>query len=315
MVSFTTNVKNEICQKIFKNCCQKSLLSAYTCINGKIIISKTHSSELIVHSFNNRTIRLIYNFFKNQYEDLTLKIIVDVLNKFNRPKVYNIHISNKVDFITNDLMLQDQNLYIDKKPIPKHIIKEHCVRAYIAGIFLVTGSINSPITANYHLELQFQNEILAEKIKKILLQTFKLTFKTIKRRNKMVLYLKKSNEISDFLKIIDCPQAVFNFEDKRIYRELFNNINRFNNIDISNQQKILNAGLMQVTMITFLKSKDVFKTLSTKAQIISDLRLNHPEASLLELCDRYYEITGTVITKSGVNHLVREIKKKYQAVL
>ncbi|WP_342276125.1 DNA-binding protein WhiA [Spiroplasma endosymbiont of Nebria brevicollis] len=315
MVSFTTTVKDEICQKNFKPCCQKTLLSVYTLINGKIISQQCINSEIIVHSFHNRTTRLVYKFFKNQYPDISLKIIVDVLHKFERPKVYNIHINNNVDFIINDLMFLDKHLYIDKEKTQQHLVKDHCIRAYIAGIFLVVGSINSPSTSNYHLELQFSDDLLAKKIKKILLQNFKLTFKSIKRRNKTVLYLKKSNAISDFLKIIDCPQAVFAFEDKRISRELFNNINRFNNIDISNQQKSLNAANQQVEMINFLKDKKVFSELSLKTQTISNLRLQNPEVSLLELCDLYHEATGFVITKSGVNHLIREIKKKYQESL
>ncbi|MBP1526679.1 MAG: DNA-binding protein WhiA [Spiroplasma ixodetis] len=315
MISFTTSVKDEICQKSFKNCCQKSLLSAYSLINGKITNSDKINNEIIIHSFHNKTTRLIYKFLKNQYKDVKLIVMVDVLNKFERPKVYNIRINNKIDFIINDLMLQDKYLFIEKEAMHQHIIKEHCIRAYIAGIFLVVGSINSPSTPNYHLELQFHNDMLAKKIKNILLQIFKLNFKTIKRRNKRVLYLKKSNVISDFLKIIDCPQAVFAFEDKRISRELFNNINRFNNIDISNQQKILNAGDQQVIMISVLKDKKLFKALSLKAQIISNLRLKNPEASLSELGELYYQETGFVITKSGVNHLIREIKKKYQETL
>lgn len=315
MISFTTSVKDEICQKNFKNCCQKALLSAYSLINGKIINVNGINNEIIIHSFHSKTTRLIYRFLKNQYQDLKLVVIVDVLNKFVRPKVYNIHVNNKIDFIINDLMLQDEYLFIEKEVMHQHIIKAHCVRAYIAGIFLVVGSINSPSTPNYHLELQFHNDMLAKKIKRILLQTFKLSFKIIKRRNKTVLYLKKSNVISDFLKIIDCPQAVFAFEDKRISRELFNNINRFNNIDISNQQKILNAGDQQVAMISILKSKKLLQALSLKAQIISNLRLKNPEASLSELSELYYQETGIVITKSGVNHLIREIKKKYQETL
>lgn len=68
-------------------------------------------------------------------------------------------------------------------------------------------------------------------------------------------------------------------------------------------------------MISVLKDKKLFKALSLKAQIISNLRLKNPEASLSELGELYYQETGFVITKSGVNHLIREIKKKYQETL
>jgi len=306
MASFTILVKDEICQKSFNDCCQKALLSAFTRVNGKIIVSE-FEKEIIIHSFHNRTTRLIYQLFKNQYPNLKLKITVDVFQKFKKPKIYNIHITNEFDFLVKELKLLNKSLYINET-----ILKQHCIRAYIAAIFLITGSINSPATANYHLELQFHDNDFAEELKKVLLQKFNFNFKLLIRRSKTVLYLKKSNSISDFLKLIDCSQAVFTFEDRRISRELFNNINRFNNIDISNQQKILNAGSQQVLMIKSLKKQQIFNELSLKCQILANIRLHNSDASLLELGSFYYEKTGETISKSGVNHLIREIKKKYQ---
>lgn len=301
MLSFTMMIKDEICQKSFADCCQKTLLSAF------IRTNKTSNSadENIINltSFHKPTINLIANLLKNQFPEINVKVKTIKYQKINRYLIEGLNLTNK---IADELGLQTNSYDFTNK-----ITNKHCIRAYIAGIFLVSGSINSPKTSNYHLELQFDNSDFAKTIQKLLAKNFKLTFKLIQRRNKFVLYLKKSNDISDFLKLLDCPQAVFTFEEKRITRELLNTINRFNNIDISNQQKAFNASLKQIAMINAIKEVNGFNELSEKCQILANIRLANQDASLAELGEEFYQKTGEMITKSGVNHLMRELRKKY----
>lgn len=305
MSSFTMMIKQEICQKSFQDCCQKSLLSAFIRLNK---ISHNNKENLIsIYSFHEPTINLVVRLLKNQFQESNFE--VTSIN-YKKETAYMIKISDLANKITDMLYLQG-----DSSSFVSNFVKKHCLRAYVAGIFLVSGSINSPKTSNYHLELQFNELEFAKAIQRMLAKNFNLDFKIIKRRNKFVLYLKKSNDISDFLKLLDCPQAVFTFEDKRITRELLNTINRFNNIDISNQQKTLNASLKQIAMITKIKELNGFSELSNKCQILANLRLANQDASLSELGVEFYHKTGEMITKSGVNHLMRELRKKYQELL
>lgn len=300
MSSFTMFIKEEICQKSFEDCCQKSLVSAFIRLNNQN--NENIEGFIKFSSFHESTINLFTRLLKNQFQEVN----------FIKHKSSNVHVIEIpiLDYkkIVNKIYLQDLN-FASKN------MKKHCIRAYIAGVFLLSGSINSPQTSNYHLELQFNELIFASELQKLLSKKFNLNFKIIKRRNKYVLYLKKSNHISDFLKLLDCPEAVFNFEDKRITRELLNTINRYNNIDISNQQKIFNASLKQIEMIKEIKKINSFSELSDKCQILADLRLTYQDASLHELGGEYFKKTGEIITKSGVNHLMRELRKKYQELL
>lgn len=305
MSSFTMMIKDEICQKSFDDCCQKSLLSAFISLNR--LSNKDNENLIKVTSFHKPTINLIADLLRNQFQESKIKIETIKYQKTNRYLIEVLDLTNK---ITDELSLQTKGFDFVNK-----IIKKHCIRAYIAGIFLVSGSINSPKTSNYHLELQFDSLDFAKAIQKLLAKNFKLNFKFIKRRNKFVLYLKRSNDISDFLKLLDCPQAVFTFEEKRITRELLNTINRFNNIDISNQQKAFNASLNQIAMINKIKELNGFNELSDKCQILANIRLINQDASLVELSEEFYQKTGEMITKSGVNHLMRELRKKYQELL
>lgn len=301
MLSFTMMIKDEICQKSFADCCQKSLLSAF--ISSNKTSNSADENVINLTSFHKPTINLIANLLKNQFPEIKVKVKTIKYQKTNRYLIEGLNLTNK---IADELGLQTNSYDFANK-----ITNKHCIRAYIAGIFLVSGSINSPKTSNYHLELQFDNNDFAKTIQKLLSKNFKLTFKLIQRRNKFVLYLKKSNDISDFLKLLDCPQAVFTFEEKRITRELFNTINRFNNIDISNQQKAFNASLKQIATINAVKELNGFNELSEKCQILANIRLANQDASLTELGEEFYQKTGEMITKSGVNHLMRELRKKY----
>ncbi|MBE4704093.1 DNA-binding protein WhiA [Spiroplasma platyhelix] len=305
MSSFTMMIKDEICQKSFADCCQKSLLSAFISLNK--IRNNGRENLIKIASFHKPTIKLIATLLKNQFQESNIRIKTIKYQKTNRYLIEVLDLTNK---ITDELCLQDESFDFANK-----IIKKHCIRAYIAGIFLVSGSINSPKTSNYHLELQFDSMNFARLVQKLLAKNFKLNFKFIKRRNKFVLYLKRSNDISDFLKLLDCPQAVFNFEEKRITRELLNTINRFNNIDISNQQKAFNASLKQIAMINKIKELNGFNELSDKCQILANIRLANQDASLNELSEEFYQKTGEMITKSGVNHLMRELRKKYHEIV
>lgn len=302
MSSFTMMIKDEICQKSFQDCCQKSLLSAFIRLNY-LTNNNQEQQKIKLYSFHEPTINLIFQLLNRQGLENYSQILTTKYKKTKRYLIEVNHLSNDFWLKSIDFDILDRN------------VKKHCLRAYIAGIFLGSGSINSPTTSNYHLELQFNSYHFAKIIQKLLLDNFNLDFKVIIRRKKFILYLKKSNDISEFLKLLDCPQAVFSFEDQRIKRELLNTINRFNNIDISNQQKTLIASLQQVKMITKIKELNQFNQLSNKCQSLADLRLENQDASLTELSIFYYEKTGEIITKSGVNHLMRELRKTYRELL
>ena len=72
---------------------------------------------------------------------------------------------------------------------------------------------NAPTKANYHLELAMNDEGLAKFVQKQM-DKFNLPGKLIKRRNQVVVYLKASDKISDFLACIGAHQSKLEFEDK-----------------------------------------------------------------------------------------------------
>lgn len=299
MDSFTRQVKEEIVHKQFSDIDKKAILIGFIQLNSIL-----KENDLILTSSNNAVIRFIHQTLKFFYK-LEIDISIFQNSKFKKLNVYRLTIKNIGRQIYNDLAIDNFNLVKST-----FLNNQSCKRAYIAGAFLASGSINSPKTSNYHLEIT-NNRLVLVFLQKLIHSEFKLNFKIINRKQKSVLYLKNSLGISDFLKLVDSSSAVLKFENERISRDMFNSINRLNNIEISNQQRVLIAGSNQIKMINFLNRKHQLNWLSLKSQRIAILRLKNPELSLNELCIEYQKKFNLDISKSGMNHAFREIKEAY----
>ena len=75
----------------------------------------------------------------------------------------------------------------------------------------------------------------------------------IKRRNKVVLYLKKSDLISSFLVLIGAVESCLNFENTRVERDFANIDNRMFNLDGANYGKTIATSKKQIEDIFWAK--------------------------------------------------------------
>ncbi|AXK50750.1 DNA-binding protein WhiA [Spiroplasma alleghenense] len=308
-MSFALEVKEEIVTHTFTEQQKKAFLCGFIKYNGEIIISD-NKSRLILTTISNRIARTIISFIKNFYEG---EILISIIQsqKLKKSKTFQITLKDKVfEFLFNF------NIYNTNKSGKIIEVEEtfrnntSLLRAYISGVFIAVGSVNSPETSNYHLELQFGEEVSTSVFNE-LLKPLGFDFKTIKRKSKFVSYIKKSTVVSDFLKLIDAPNSVMKFENQRISRDMLNNINRMINIDISNQAKTLDAGQRQAMQIKNLKEKGYFRFLSDKAKFLANVRLERPEATFSEL-EEILNNNNIPISKSGVSNLFRNIEKIYK---
>ena len=56
-----------------------------------------------------------------------------------------------------------------------------------------------------------------------------------------MVYIKISEEISDFIKILGATNSLFYYEDIRIYRDHKNMVNRLNNCEQANIEKSMKS--------------------------------------------------------------------------
>ena len=124
-----------------------------------------------------------------------------------------------------------------------------------------------------------------------------------------MVYLKESERISDFIKLLNAYNALFYYEDIRIYRDHKNMTNRLNNCEQANIDKVVFSSNEQLENIKKLKELKDFELLDQKLKEICIYKEKYPESSMQELADIISIETNKKITKSGINHRFRKIKE------
>ena len=298
-MSFSLDIKNEVARLEVSKEEKISELSAIV-RNSAIIEDR----EIIIYIENNAVARRIFKLFKNVYD---INPVITVRKKyFNNGYSYILTIRNRVKEILDDLSIIKDNKYLN---IPLEYITsdDDLLRAYLRGLFLVTGSINDPKTSRYHLEFLVDNLEYAKYIDKIL-NDMELNSKIITREKKYMIYIKEAEKISDFLRIIKAYSGVMYYEDIRIYRDHKNMTNRLNNCEQANMDKVFFTANNQLKDIEKLKEYEIIELIDDKLKEVIVYREKYPEASLSELSD-IMSNDGIKITKSGLNHRFRKIKE------
>lgn len=293
-MSFTSTVKNEIINLEVTKPSKISELSALIKNTG------TYDTNIRVTTENVGVARRIFSMIKDLY-NIRAKIIVRKGYNFNKNYIYLLEINHQKEEIMLDLGLN--------KNIPEHYLvdDEELKRAYLRGLFLACGSINDPKKSRYHLEFLVSDNEYAEFIND-LLNSFYLNSKVLKRDNKYMIYLKEAEKIGDFLRIINAINALFYYEDIRIYRDHKNMTNRLNNCEQANVDKIIATAANQVKDIEIINSIKGLELLDDKTKEAAIYRLKYREASLTELSEIISLETGHHITKSGLHHRFNKIK-------
>ncbi len=304
-MSFTSDVKSEISVNELKPCCAKAQLCALVKLCSSLNFAST-GMYLTITTENSATAKRILKLMKELY---SVKSELAVMRKMNLRKnnIYVLRIHEQATHILNDLQILDSHGLHDH-PSAKLLSKECCARAFLAGAFLACGSVNAPTKANYHLELAMNDEGLAKFVQKQM-DKFNLPGKLIKRRNQVVVYLKASDKISDFLACIGAHQSKLEFEDSRIQRDFMNSLTRLDNCELANEMKSMAAGKSQCEDIEWIENYAGLDSLDAKLKPVAMIRKAHPDASLMELCEIYEEQTHETISKSGMRHRLNRIKE------
>lgn len=302
-MSFTQEVKHEIVNVELDGCCKRAQSAALIQLCSSMII-RNQSIQLHIKTENAQTAKRIFQLLKERYAP-EMELVVSKKSNLKKNNIYTLELKSQVNEILADLELIGDEGFNDH-PSPHLTEKECCARAYLAGAFLASGSLNSPQKTNYHLEIVTSSSEHADFIK-TLMDRFDLNSKRTQRRGHEVTYLKSSEKISDFLRMCQANNAVLDFEDIRIQRDFHNSLTRLDNCEVANEMKTQKAALKQVEAIEQLIQKGIFENLDPTTQEMAQLRLNHPDASLNELCEYYAQKTGIVISKSGMKHRLAKL--------
>ena len=267
-MSFSTDVKQELSK--LSNLANKECVKAemYGYLNSNNVSTENEKIKFKTENdYNiNRFSKLLNNLDINKYD-------IDIIGKN-----FNITINKKETAAL-------KNLYSDYE-IEEN---ENIEKAFVRGTFLGSGSINNPKN-KYHMEILLRSMKTVEK-EIAILEKYGINFKKLKEK-KYSIYSKDGEEISKFLAFIGASSSVIKFEEIRVYRDMRNNVNRVVNCETANLAKTVNAAVKQINAIKKLKENGKFNDLPDNLKELANLRLENPEASLVELGQMLKEPIG-----------------------
>lgn len=305
-MNFSTYVKEELCRiKVEDEALKVSELAGIVRMDGTILIGAQKSVSLELISENASVAKLSYLWIKELFK-VECTITIQRRQKLKKNNRYIVSIPNQRQMrsILYALgMMNDDGMFFNTG-IPEELIdRDDKRRAYLRGVFLGSGSISDPLKS-YHLEIVANSENYAELIQN-LIAIYGIEAKVSYRKENIIVYLKESNQISDFLALIGAHEAMMELENIRINKTMRNAVNRRVNCETANLNKSVNAAQRHIQIISEIENKVGIDALPETLRSIALLRINHPEASLKELG----ELMTPPIGKSGVNHRMRRIEE------
>ena len=274
-MSYSSEVKNELARlEGQKPCCEKAELLGVLRLSGALVL---RGKNIGIHfsTENAALARRVLQVLKSNYPVQTEVVITRSrrLKKNNRYQVEVIPDSNVAK------ALQELQILPSGEDERQNLLRKACCRkAFLRGVFMAGGSVSRP-AGDYHLEIVTENEELARLIVKIM-HGFSLSAKMTDRKNNYIVYLKDGDHITDFLSLIGAHQALLEFENVRIVKDMRNQVNRRVNCETANLNKVIRASVLQVACIRYLQEHGRYDLLPEKLKEAAELRMRYPDISL-----------------------------------
>lgn len=304
-MSFSSELKEELSKVSTKNkdCCKKSELLGFliTCCK---ILKEADGYVLRMATESEASIRRVYNSFNTVYGITPVTNVEKRLE--GKDNLLELTITDKEDLkklFTDECINVDVKLQIiitDKNTVKDN---ECCMRSFMRGVFMGTGSIADPNTSN-HLEIVLDNEQNANFINSVL-NLLEINAKIMKRKKSVVIYLKDAEAISSFMILIGSNKSAIAYEEVRTLKNYNNYRNRMDNCETANWDKTATAASMQQKDILDIKKAKQFEKLPEKLRQIANLRMKYPMAGLEEIGNKL----EPKLSKAGVSHRFKKINE------
>ncbi|MBP1763546.1 MAG: sporulation transcription regulator whiA [Firmicutes bacterium] len=303
-MSFATDVKNELARiPVEDECCQMAELTALMRMGGTILISGRGYPGINFKTENPAVARKVLTLIKRSF-NLRTEVLVSRGRRLKKRIAYVIKVvpAPLVSELLSQLgLLQGEHLNVASD---RSMLRRPCCRrSYLRGAFLGGGSVNKP-EGNYHLELVTESGNFAETLVWAM-KAFGLAARMTDRKNETIVYLKDGDAITTFLQVIGAHDALLQFENIRVVKDMRNQVNRLVNCETANLQKTVNASVRQIEKIRRIVQEKGLDTLPHTLREAAEIRLSYPEATLQELVD----LLGGRIGKSGMNHRLRKLER------
>ena len=215
--------------------------------------------------------------------------------------MFQIWDEEKIDTIMGAFGFNRESTFALHVNLP--VVEEDCCKAaFLRGAFLAGGSVTDP-AKGYHMEIATTHFSVARETSLLIRECMDFDPKTAGRGGGQVLYLKQSEQISDFLTYLGAPVAAMGIMEARLEKELNNKVNRRCNCDDANLSKVVEAAQEQLAAIRILKENGILDKLAPKLQQAAKAREENPEATLTEMA----AMMEPAITKPAMNNRMKRL--------
>ena len=293
-LSFSAAAKAEVCRSFpQKHCCALS-----ECFGILLFCNSFHGEAIKIITESREFAAILPKLFKKAF---SLAFDLQPESMDEKKQVFAFTDQKKIAQIMEAFGFTPEDTLSLHINLP--IVEEECCRASVLrGAFLAGGSVTAP-SKGYHMELSTYHQAVARECEYLMRETMGFSPKQALRSGGCVIYIKQSEQISDFLTYLGAPVAAMGIMEARLEKELNNKVNRRCNCDDANISKVVEAAQEQLTAIRILKERSILETLPGKLQQAAKAREENPESSLSELA----AMMEPPITKPAMNHRLKRL--------
>lgn len=179
--------------------------------------------------------------------------------------------------------------------------KEHSI-SYLRGAFLGGGSITDP-NKGYNLEIIGPKEVDGDIIL-ALLENIGIKGNIRNRKDRLVIYVKNSEDIGEFLAETNATNAYLEYINVRIEKSTINNFNRAANFETSNLDKQLETSARQIAYLNYIENNIGLENIPENLREVAILRRENEDKSIKEIG----EMLNPPLSKSGVNYRLKKLE-------
>lgn len=293
-VSFSASAKAEVCRILpGKHCCALA-----ECFGILLFCNSFHADGVKIITESREFAYILPKLFKRAFD-----MDFDSYPSLAAPGklVFQIWTEEKIAAIMGAVGFDIEDTLSLHVNYP--VVEEDCCKAaFLRGAFLAGGSVTDP-GKGYHMELSTTHQSVARETDALMREVMTFPPKLAKRSGGQVLYLKQSEQISDFLTYLNAPVAAMGIMEARLEKELNNKVNRRCNCDDANTSKVVEAAQEQLSAIRILKEMELLEKLPDKIQRAARAREDNPFASLSELA----AMMEPPITKPAMNNRMKKL--------
>lgn len=289
-MSFSTEVKNELCRVSMQRVC---------CTRAEAYGALLHAS-----AFSHKEIRL------NTENAAVARRLQALLQRAFFVVCEPQRVGQKHQLILTDAeqigRIFDALGYDRKSHITYHLNRnvleeDCCIASFLRGAFLMAGTVAGPDKKS-HLELKTARQSLAGEETSLLLD-LGLSPKQMRRGSAHILYFKDGTSVEDFLTRIGAPRAAMELMEAKVEKNIRNTINRQVNCETANLVKAADASARQIAAIRAVLDAHGEEGFPENLRETVRLRLEYPTDSLAELAQRF----DPPISKPGLSHRLKKI--------